>query len=139
MIFGGEPLDAFGARQLGALELAYVGDCIYECFVRSRLVLNGGGRMKALHRAAVSYVRAAYQAQALAQIYPMLNEEEAGVCRRARNAQSGTMPKHASPADYHAATAFEALLGYLYLSGQHERLEEVVGAALAPADGGPQS
>lgn len=130
MIYGGRPLDKNKARQLGALELAYIGDCVYECCVRSRLVLNGGGRMKALHRAAVSCVRASYQAGALRRLEGMLSEEEQGVCRRARNAQSGSMPKHADPADYHAATAFEALVGYLYLSGQDERLEQIVDAAL---------
>lgn len=134
MIFGGEPLTEFKARQLGALELAYIGDSVYECQVRAKLILQGGGRMKALHRAAVNLVRASYQAAALKRIEPTLSELEAGVCRRARNAQSGSMPKHADPADYHAATAFEALVGYLYLSGQNERISEIVEAALNQAD-----
>lgn len=135
MIFGREPLSEFKARQLGALELAYVGDCVYECCVRGKLILEGGGRMKALHKAAVSQVRASYQAQALRRLEGMLSENEAGVCRRARNAQPGSLPKHADPGEYHAATAFEALIGYLYLSGQDERLNELVQTALSPEAG----
>ena len=127
-----EPMSEFKARQLGALELAYIGDSVYECCVRERLLLAGGGRMKALHRAAVSRVRASYQADALRRISPILTPDEQGVCRRARNAQSGSMPKHAEPADYHAATAFEALIGYLYISGQDDRLGLIVEAALSP-------
>ena len=132
MIFGNQPMSEFKARQLGALELAYIGDSVYECCVRGQLLLAGGGRMKALHRAAVSRVRASYQAEALTRIAPLLTDEEEGVCRRARNAQSGSMPKHADPADYHAATAFEALIGYLYISGRDERLKTLVEAALNP-------
>lgn len=131
---GNEPMSEFKARQLGALELAYIGDSVYECCVRENLLLAGGGRMKALHRAAVSRVRASYQADALRRISPMLTENESGVCRRARNAQSGSMPRHADPADYHAATAFEALIGYLYISGQDDRLSQIVKAALSPED-----
>lgn len=135
MDMGFEPLDEFHARQRGALELAYIGDAVYECCVRTRLVLRGGGRMKALHRAAVSLVRAESQARALQRLEPMLNELEADVCRRARNASPGSMPKHASPGDYHAATALEALMGYLYLSGQQARLSELVDVALDASDG----
>lgn len=132
---GFEALDEFHARQRGALELAYIGDSVYECCVRTRLVLQGGGRMKALHRAAVSQVRAEYQARALQRLEPLLTPLEADVCRRARNASPGSLPKHASPGDYHAATALEALVGYLYLSGQRARLGELMDVALdAPDD-----
>lgn len=135
MDMGFVPLDEFHARQRGALELAYIGDAVYECCVRTRLVLRGGGRMKALHREAVSRVRAEYQARALERLEPRLTELEADVCRRARNASPGSLPRHASPGDYHAATALEALLGYLYLSGQRARLSELVDAILdAPGD-----
>ena len=135
MILGREPMSEFAARQLGALELAYIGDFVWECCVRERLITGGGGRMKALHRAAVSQVRASYQAGALLRLEGALTETEAGVCRRARNAQSGSLPRHADPAEYHAATALEALMGYLYLSGQDERLRELAERALSPEDG----
>ena len=118
----------------GSLELAYLGDTIYDLYVRSHLV-NRGGKVGALHRRAVRHVCAHAQSEALGRLEGALTETEAGVCRRARNAQSGSLPRHADPADYHAATALEALMGYLYLSGQDERLRELAERALSPEDG----
>ena len=111
----------------GSLELAYLGDTIYDLYVRRRLVI-AGGRMKDLHRAAVAQVRASAQSEALARIEDMLTEEEHSVVRRARNAKQNP-PKNADPGDYHRSTAFEALLGYLYLLGREERLDEILRAA----------
>ena len=111
----------------GSLELAYLGDTVYDLYVRRRLVINGG-RMKDLHRAAVSQVRASAQSQALTRIEEMLTEEEQGVVRRARNAKQNP-PKNADPGDYHRATAFEALLGFLYLMDRQARLQEILTAA----------
>lgn len=111
----------------GSLELAYLGDTVYDLYVRRRLVITGG-RMKDLHRAAVSQVRASAQSEALARIEDMLTEEEQGVVRRARNTKQ-SVPKSATPGEYHRATAFEALLGFLYLLGRHERLEEILTTA----------
>ena len=108
----------------GSLELAYLGDTLYDLYVRRRLVV-AGGRMKDLHRAAVSQVCASAQSKALARVENMLTEEEQGVVRRARNARQ-TPPKNADPGDYHRATAFEALLGYLYLMRREERLHEIL-------------
>lgn len=111
----------------GSLELAYLGDTVYDLYVRRRLVV-AGGRMKDLHRAAVSQVRASAQSEALARIEDMLTDEEQGVVRRARNAKQ-TPPRNADPGDYHRATAFEALLGFLFLMEREERLEEILIAA----------
>ena len=111
----------------GSLELAYLGDTVYDLYVRRRLVINGG-RMKDLHRAAVSQVRASAQSEALSRIEDMLTEEEQGVVRRARNAKQNP-PKNADPGDYHRATAFEALLGFLYLTGRQERLDQILTTA----------
>ena len=111
----------------GSLELAYLGDTVYDLYVRRRLVVTGG-RMKDLHRAAVSQVRASAQSEALGRIEDMLTEEEQGVVRRARNAKQ-SVPKSATPGEYHRATAFEALLGFLYLLGRYERLEEILTTA----------
>ncbi len=108
----------------GSLELAYLGDTIYDLYVRRRLVITGG-RMKDLHRAAVAQVRASAQSEALSRVEPMLTEEEQGVVRRARNAKQSP-PRNADPGDYHRATAFEALLGYLYLMHREERLHEIL-------------
>ncbi len=111
----------------GSLELAYLGDTVYDLYVRRRLVV-AGGRMKDLHRAAVSQVRASAQSEALARVEDLLTEEEQGVVRRARNAKQ-SVPKSATPGEYHRATAFEALLGFLYLLGRHDRLEEILTTA----------
>lgn len=108
----------------GSLELAYLGDTLWDLFVREELVKTGG-RMKELHRAAVARVRASAQSRALARIEEDLTEEEAAVVRRARNAHQ-TPPKNADPADYCRATALEALFGYLYLTGQLERMKTLM-------------
>ena len=108
----------------GSLELAYLGDTLWDLFVREELVKTGG-RMKELHRAAVARVRASAQSRALARIEEDLTEDEAAVVRRARNAHQ-TPPKNADPADYCRATALEALFGYLYLTGQLERMKTLM-------------
>lgn len=121
--------NAFPQGQLpGSLELAYVGDTLWDLLVRTRLVRQGG-TMKTLHRAAVARVCAHAQSEALSRIEPLLTEDEAGVVRRARNARQSPT-KNADPHDYHRATALEALIGYLYLSGQTERMNELMCAAL---------
>ena len=125
---------AFDHGQLpGSLELAFVGDTLWDLFVRARLVKKGG-RMKELNRAAVQCVCAAAQSQALARIEDSLTEEENAVVRRARNARQ-TPTKNADPGDYHRATALEALMGFLYLSGRIDRMKELMRAALPENDG----
>lgn len=114
----------------GSLELAYLGDTVYDLYVRSHLV-NHGGRVGVLHRRAVRYVCAHAQCEALARVEDMLTEEEAGVVRRARNVRQSP-PRNADPAEYHRATALEALIGYLYVTGRHERLEQILWVALPP-------
>lgn len=111
-----------------SLELAYLGDTVYDLYVRSRLVQRGG-RMKQLHRQAVSVVCAHAQSEALRAIEERLTEEEQDVVRRARNCKQHP-PRNADPAEYHRATALEALIGYLYVQGRSERLEALVNAAL---------
>lgn len=114
--------------QPGSLELAYLGDAIYDFYVRRALV-SKGGRVQAMHREAVSHVCAHAQAEALARIEGELTEAEAGVVRRARNAhQSPT--KNASAAEYHRATAFEALIGWLYLNDEQARMDALLRMAL---------
>ena len=115
-------------RLPGSLELAYLGDTLYDLFVRERLV-RAGGRVKDLNRQAVALVCAASQSRALARLAPILTEAEADVARRARNAHQSP-PRNVSPAEYHRATAIEALMGYLYLTGQTERLAFLMDQAL---------
>lgn len=112
----------------GSLELAYMGDAIYDLYVRERL-LKKGGKVQQLHRQAIKQVCAHAQAEALGRIEGELTEAEAGVVRRARNARQ-TPPKNADAAEYHRATALEALIGYLYLSEQHQRMDELIRRAL---------
>ena len=109
--------------------LAYVGDAVYEVFVRKRLFEGPFATTKALHREAVKYVSAAAQAQAVKAMYDGLSDEEQHLVKRARNHRSATKPKNADPVDYKWATAFEALLGYLYLAGEEERFLELAEAA----------
>ncbi len=111
-----------------SLELAYLGDAIYEFYVRERLV-RGGDRIQALHRAAIGTVCAHAQSAALLRIEPVLTDAERGVVRRARNARQ-TPPHNADPAEYHRATALEALIGYLYLTDQKARMEALIEVAL---------
>lgn len=114
--------------QLGPISnlgLAYVGDGVYELMVRSYLCLHGKATNKGLHKAAVKYVAAPAQAAAVKAILPRLTEEEQDVFRRGRNASPHTIPQHASREEYAAATALEALFGWLYLNGKVDRLNEL--------------
>ena len=112
----------------GSLELAYLGDALYDLYVRERLVARGG-RVRALHREAISIVCAHAQSEALARVADALTDEERDVVRRARNAKQ-TPPKNADAGEYHHATALEALVGWLYVTGQRERMNEVLQMAL---------
>ncbi|MBR6767313.1 MAG: ribonuclease III [Clostridia bacterium] len=112
----------------GSLELAYLGDALYDLHVRKNLLARGG-RVHALHKDAVKLVCAHAQSEALERLLPELTEQESAVVRRARNAHQAP-PRNANPADYHRATALEALLGYLYIMGQNERLEQILALAL---------
>ena len=112
----------------GSLELAYLGDTVYDLHVRSHLVQKGG-RVRALHKQAISFVCAHAQSEALGRIEEMLTEQEAAVVRRARNTNQSP-PKNADPGEYHRATALEALLGYLYIRGEEDRLNELLALAL---------
>lgn len=107
------------------LNLAFVGDAVYEIMVRERLVCLANRPNKELHQLAVKQVRAEAQAAALDKIFPLLTEQEASIYRRGRNAHTAR-----SGGDYHKATGFEALFGYLYLSGQTERLQELFAMTL---------
>lgn len=117
----------------GSLELAFLGDTVYDLYVRGRVVASGG-RMKALHTASIRQVCASAQSLALGRVEPMLTQEELGVVKRARNAKQ-TPPKNADPRAYHRATALEALMGYLYLTGDIERLDALMHIALNDEEG----
>ncbi|GAB7387317.1 Mini-ribonuclease 3 [Bacillaceae bacterium] len=113
-------------KQLNALVLAYLGDAVYELHVRYHLLARGEVKPQLLHKGAIDYVSAKAQAAILKGIYDMLTEEEQLVVRRGRNAKSGTVPKNTSLEEYRHSTAFESLIGYLYLTRQKERLAWVI-------------
>lgn len=107
------------------LGLAHLGDAVFELMVRSWLCLHGKATAKGLHRATVHYVAAPAQAQRVERILPMLTSEELDVFRRGRNASPHSIPQNASREEYAAATALEALFGWLYLKGRNDRLNEL--------------
>ena len=115
-------------RQLSPLNLAFIGDCIYEILVREALVCEANRPVNELHRESVKYVSAKAQTEAYAKIKDMLTEEETAQFKRGRNAKVGHSPKSATYAEYHTATGIEALFGYLYLSGKTERIKQLFAA-----------
>lgn len=108
-----------------ALTLAYLGDCVYELYVRSHLTSDGNHKVRDLHRAATKYVCAAAQAEFYRKIQGILTEEENAAFHRGRNTKSHP-PKNAEVADYRIATGVEAILGHLYVTGQTERISELM-------------
>lgn len=114
------------AKQYSPLTLAYLGDAVYEIYVRSKIVLDFNMPKNKLHNAAVEKVKAPYQALVAEKIEPLLNEEEFDIYKRGRNASTTKVPKGANSAEYHKATALETLLGYLYITGNEKRISEIM-------------
>jgi len=119
------------ADQLPPVVLAYIGDAVFEVYVRQYLIANIVRKPHELHRASTRYVSAAAQAKLLRRWMPLLTEEEADIARRGRNAKSGQPPKNADPGEYRHATGLECLVGYLYYRGERDRLEWLIGLAFA--------
>ena len=119
------PISCIEAQQYSPLNLAFLGDAVYEVMVREQLLREANRPARELHAQAVAHVRAAFQAQAADRIAALLTEDEADIYRRGRNASGISVPKHATPADYRKATGFECLFGYLYLCGAADRLREL--------------
>lgn len=112
-------------RAISSIGLAHIGDGVYELLVRTYLCAHGKATGKGLHRATVQLVCASEQARRAQRILPLLTEEEQEVYRRGRNAHVHSIPQHASRTEYQQATALEALLGWLYLGGRRERINEL--------------
>jgi ribonuclease-3 family protein len=123
-------------RGISMLGLAHLGDAVFELMVRSWLCVSGRATAKGLHRASVSWVSAGAQARAAGKLLPALSPEEADMYRRGRNARVRAIPRGATVGEYHAATGFETLFGYLYLKGRTERLNELFELLVADEDGG---
>ena len=112
-------------KQLNTTALAYMGDAVYEQFIRERILTKGGTDVNKLHRISTMYVSAPAQAKIIKSIFDDLTEEEQKLVKRARNRKYHTKAKNADPVTYKWATALEALIGYLYLSGDKQRLAEI--------------
>ena len=117
-------------RSFSPLTLAYIGDAVYEIVIRTIIVEKGNAPVNKLHHKASSLVKAVAQKAAMEKILPLLTEEEEAVYKRGRNAKSYTSAKNASVIDYRIATGFEALMGFLYLTGRNERMLELVKIAV---------
>ncbi|PAE27526.1 ribonuclease III [Paenibacillus sp. 7884-2] len=120
-------------KQLKSLALAYMGDAIYETHVREHLLQKGTVKPNQLHQEAITFVSGKSQAAVIlnwAAKVDFLNEEERAVVGRGRNAKSGSIPKNTSVQTYRYSTAFEALIGYHYLSGNETRLKELLESAI---------
>ena len=126
MMFGAEKLNY---KEYSPITLAYLGDTLYDLFVRTRILEKGERHINDIHKEAISAVSAAAQARSIHNIEEFLSEEEKGVLKWGRNAKSGHVPKNANTVDYRWATGFEALIGYLYLKGEAQRLEEILNLA----------
>lgn len=124
-----EIVDESILREYPAVVLAYIGDAVFELLVRSHIVTAGRRKVSEIHHDTVELVKAQSQARLTRQLYHELSEEEQDIVKRGRNAKS-TPPRHADPGDYKLSTGFEALLGYLYLKGDEDRLLYLVNRAL---------
>ena len=111
---------------LSPLTWAYIGDAVYELYIRTNLVNKTKLKPHKLHIESIKYVKAKAQADILKELMEILTDEEKDIVRRARNAENHHLPKNADPEDYMYSTAFEGLIGYLYLCKKDERLKEIL-------------
>ena len=111
---------------MSPLTWAYVGDCVYELFIRTHLVNTTNLKPHKLHIEAIKYVKAGAQAKLLQELNDILTDDEKNIVRRARNANNHHLPKNSNVQEYMYATAFEALIGYLYLCKKYERVKEIL-------------
>ena len=118
--------DEIEVNSMSPLVWAYVGDCVYELYIRTYLVNTTDYKPNKLHVDAIHYVKAKAQADILEKIKDQLTEEELDIVRRTRNTENHHLPKNAELRDYMYATAFEGLIGYLYLDKQDKRLKEIL-------------
>ncbi len=125
-MYGDFDIKPLEVMNLQPLVLAYIGDAIYEAYIRTMLVVNKKTNVNMLHKMSVKYVKAKAQSDILKRIMDKLTPDEQDIVRRGRNAKSATVPKHAEVTDYRYSTGYEALVGYLYLMKQGDRLMEIL-------------
>ena len=121
-------------NEYSPLVLAYIGDAVYELYIRSMLISGHNTQVNKLHKEATNYVKAKAQSELLEKIYDRLSEEEITIFKRGRNAHSYTSAKNADIVDYRRATGFEALMGYLYLKDEFPRVVELTKIGLERAN-----
>lgn len=125
-----EKIEDKEAAQKNPIVLAYLGDTVYDLYVRTALVKRLGLHVNELNAKAAGIVNAKAQSQASERLAGLFTQQETEIFKRGRNAKVGSVPKNMEVADYHRATGLEAVMGYLFLTGQHERLEQLMGAVL---------
>ena len=133
-MFDIEPIDKITARNLHPQVQAFIGDSVYSLYIRHRLVLDKGIKGSDLHNAVTNYVKAGGQSNFIGRILPILTEDEMYVFKRARNHKTLSQSKNASIVDYRRATGLEAVLGYLYLIGDENRLKELLEMSIGEKD-----
>lgn len=119
-------MEKIDVNQMSPLVWAYIGDSVYEQYIREYLVTNTKYKPHKLHMEATKYVKAGAQAEILKKLESALTDEELEIVRRTRNTQNHHLPKNASVTEYMYSTAFEGLIGYLYLTDQKERIKELL-------------
>ena len=119
---------------MNPLQMAYIGDAVYEVYIRSYLVSKYKKNVNEMHKLSVKFVKASAQSHLLEVIEPFLTEEESNIVRRGRNTKTNHVPKNAQVIDYRRATAFEALIGYLHLTKNYERVHEIIKIIIESTD-----
>lgn len=118
--------DGLNPREYSPLALAYIGDTVYDLFIRTKVLSKGNRHVTEMHKESVSFVKAHSQSVSAYALEEFLTEDELRVLKWGRNAKSNTTPKNADVTEYRMATGFETLVGYLYLSGETDRLKELL-------------
>ncbi len=123
-------LEEENINAISPLVLAYIGDSIYEVYIRTHVVKTYKKRVHDLHKWATKFVKASAQAKIVHALKEKLTDEEWSIVKRGRNQKSGTVPKNADLSDYKYATGYECLLGYLFVAGYEERLEDIIKSSI---------
>lgn len=127
-------MDKNRVNKFNTTALAYMGDAIYEVYIRERAMESGAVYVKELHKVSIQYANAMNQAKAMKKMFETLTEEEQKLVKRARNRKVATKAKNADIISYKWATALEALIGYMYLSGDEKRMDEIIKQAMEVID-----
>lgn len=122
-------------REVNVKTLAYIGDVVYELYIREHVISNSHEQVNKLHKKTIKYVSAKAQAKIVENIEDILSEEEKDIIRRGRNADANTVPKNTDVITYKIATGFEALIGYLYLKKDEERLNDIITKSINIVEG----